>query len=74
MPGDRAGILIIRAWIEQGALTPLRAHIRQTTDVSAGLQGGTTVTDEDAVAAVVRAWLRDVVLDGTPPPDGAPTP
>ncbi len=64
MPADRTGILIIRAWIEHGSVAPLRAHIRRTIDIAAGLQGGTTVTDEDAVAAVVRAWLQEIRVEG----------
>jgi hypothetical protein len=74
MSGDRVGLLIIRVWIEGGSSAPLRAHIRHTTDLSAGLQDGATVTDETAVAAVVRGWLRDVVRDGAPPPLVEPAP
>lgn len=74
MFGDRTGILIIRAWIEPGSFAPLRAHIRQTTDVTIGLQDGTTVTDEAAVAEVVRAWLNEILLDGAPPAAGASQP
>lgn len=74
MSGDRTGILIIRAWTEHGSPASLHAHIRQTTDVAAGLEDGTTVTDERVVAAVVHAWLNDILLDRTPPPDTAPAP
>jgi len=62
MSGEHVGILIIRAWTEQGSRVQLRAHVRQTTDVSAGLQGGTTVTDEDAVVELVRTWLGAILL------------
>ena len=64
MSRDRTGILIIRAWLEQGSTAPLRAHIRQTTDIATGLRDGDTETDEDAITAVVLAWLQQVVLDG----------
>lgn len=74
MLGDRTGLLIIRAWIEDGSLSRLRAHIRHTTDVSSGLQGGTTVTDEVDVATIVSAWLEDVLLDEAAAPDIDPAP
>jgi len=74
MPEDRTGILIIRAWIERRSSAPLRAHIRQTMDVSAGLHGGTTMTDERVVVDSVRAWLRDIRLDADPAPDTAARP
>ena len=66
MSPDRTGILIIRAWLEKDSCAPLRAHIRQATDVSAGFQDATTLTDEDAVAELVRLWLKDVLLDAMP--------
>ncbi|MEX2229541.1 MAG: hypothetical protein WEB13_07885 [Dehalococcoidia bacterium] len=69
MSGEHVGILIIRAWTEQGSRVQLRAHVRQTTDVSAGLQGGTTVTDEDAVVELVRTWLGTILLSRSPPAD-----
>ncbi len=72
MPEDRTGILIIRAWLERESTAPLRAHIRQTTDIAGGLRDGTTVTNEDAVATIVRTWLHDVLLDTAPPPDPEP--
>ncbi len=37
MYSDRTALLIIRAWLERGSLEPLRARVRLTTDVSAGL-------------------------------------
>ncbi len=35
---ERSGLLIIRAWIEPGSSEPLRAHIRLSTDGSAGIE------------------------------------
>jgi hypothetical protein len=58
---ERTGLLIIRAWIEPGSSKPLRAQIRLTTDVAAGLQSEMTFTDASGVCASVETWLRDVL-------------
>ncbi len=71
MPADQAGLLIVRAWIEAASSAPLRAQLRQTTDVSMGRLDGETVTDEDALVALVRAWLADFLLEAGPA-DGEP--
>ena len=71
---NRTGLLIIRAWIEEGSLRPLRAHLRLTTDVGAGITSELTLTEISAATAAVEAWLHDVVLNARPPaPDGAST-
>lgn len=57
MSTDRTGLLIIRAWIEEGSSMPLRADIRSTTDISRGLESERTVADAEIVAAIVQAWL-----------------
>jgi hypothetical protein len=74
MSRDRTGTLIIRAWIEQDSSAPLRAHVRQTTDVSAGFLDGKTVTDEGAAAELVRRWLKAVLRDAAPPTEATTTP
>ena len=67
MPRNHTGLLIIRAWVEQGSSKPLRAQIRLTTDLAAGLASEITLADVNAVAEEVEAWLQDVLLDGHPP-------
>ncbi len=67
MPLDKAGLLIIRAWVEQGSSEPLRAQIRLTTDVGGGFERELALTDVPAVSAVVQAWLQDVLLNGRTP-------
>jgi hypothetical protein len=57
MSRTRIGYFIVRAWVESGSSSPLRAHIRHTTDVSEGFDQGLTVAQEDAVVAAIRAWL-----------------
>lgn len=67
---DHPGLLIIRAWIERGSPEPLRAHIRLTTDVSAGFERSLTLTRADDVCATVAEWLsdcaREAASDDTP--------
>jgi len=58
---DHTGLLIIRAWVEQGSSKPLRAQIRLTNDVVAGFTSEMTLADVNAVAAAVEAWLHDVL-------------
>jgi hypothetical protein len=64
MPLDRTGLMIIRAWIEPGSSKPLRARIRLTKDVGAGLEEEMTLTDMPAVSAAVEFWLQEVLLGG----------
>jgi hypothetical protein len=66
MPLDRTGLMIIRAWVEQGSSQPLRARIRFTTDVGAGLERELTLADVPGVSAAVELWLQDVLLNGEP--------
>jgi hypothetical protein len=63
MASGNTGLLIIRAYVETGSSAPLRAEIRLTSDVSAGIERSLTLVDKDVVAEVVRRWLDDV-LDG----------
>jgi hypothetical protein len=60
----RIGLFLIRAWIEPGSSSPLRAQIRQTTDVSQGFERRLTVAEKEAVVAAVQVWLADM-LAGT---------
>jgi hypothetical protein len=60
----RTGLLIVRAWVEPGSPSPLRAQIRLTTDVSGGLDRSLTVAQEEAVVEAVKAWLSEM-LAGT---------
>lgn len=68
MTGERTGLLIIRAWVEQGSSEPLRAQLRLTGDVSSGIERTFTLAHPDAVCAVVQEWLTDVLRD-EPQPD-----
>jgi len=67
---SRTGLLIIRAWVEEGSGEPLRAHVRITGDVSQGIQRTFTVVTAAGVAEVVDTWLEDVL--GAVPATGTP--
>ena len=59
----RIGLFLIRAWIEPGSSSPLRAQIRRTTDVSHGFEQPLTVAEEEAVVAAVRDWMSKMLTD-----------
>ena len=65
---DRTGLLIVRAWIEEGSPEPLRAHIRITSDVSAGLERTLVLARPEEVCATVQEWLAGMI-GGADPPD-----
>lgn len=54
-------LLVLRVWMERGATLPLRAYIRQTTDVSRGFEQASTETDVDAAVGSIRTWLKGLV-------------
>ena len=72
MSSDRTGLLIIRAWIEEGSEEPLRASVRLTTDLAVGIERSVTLTDADATADMVRLWLREVLSNRQPFEDSTP--
>jgi hypothetical protein len=57
------GVLIIRAWIEEGSAEPLRAHVRLTTEISSGFEQSMTLSQVDAVCQAVERWLRDILAE-----------
>jgi hypothetical protein len=67
------GLLIIRAWLEPASSKPLRAQIRLTTNVSAGITSEMTLVEISSVSAQVEAWLHDILLGGVPVADGKPS-
>lgn len=58
---SHSGLCIIRAWVELGSSSPLRAQIRLTTDVALGFQRSLTVAEQDEVVGVVQAWLAELL-------------
>jgi hypothetical protein len=63
---DLTGLLIIRAWTEEGSTEPLRAELRISMDVSAGFERTLTLAKTDEVCAAVKEWLADIVRDTSP--------
>lgn len=57
----QVGLFLIRAWVEPGSPSPLRAHIRRTTDVSQGFEHGSIIAEKDAVVTAVQAWLAEML-------------
>ena len=58
---DKTGLLIIRAWVEEGSSQPLRADVRATTDVSAGFDRTITLARAEEVGVTVQEWLAEVL-------------
>lgn len=54
------GLMVIRVWIEEGSPKPLRAVIRQTSDVSSGFTSATTLSEADRVLDEVKEFLSKV--------------
>jgi hypothetical protein len=77
---NRTGLLIIRAWIEEGSSEPLRVEMRIAHDVSAGFERRVTLARTNEVCETVKEWLDDVAgheSSGEPPgvgPDDANDP
>jgi hypothetical protein len=73
---DPTALLVLRVWIEHGSTLPLRAYIRETSNVSAGFERTSTVTDVEAAVGAVRVWLEsllqeDAALSEQPGPNGS---
>jgi len=66
MASDRTGLLIIRAWVEEGSSEPLRAHIRISDDVEDGFRRTLTLSRPEAVCAEVEQWLAQILGDAHP--------
>ena len=72
MPQETLGLLVIRARLEEGSPTPLRAEVRITKDVSAGFDRVLNLSNADAVIEILREWLQHIVegrVPGGPPVD-----
>ena len=67
MRSHLTGLLIIRAWVEDGSVEPLRAHLRVTDDIANGIERSSTFVSADEVGRLVEAWLVGIVEDGSGP-------
>lgn len=64
---EATGLLIIRAWIEEGSSEPLRAHLRINSDVSDDVESTVTLSRIDAVSDTVTDWLTQLLADAAAP-------
>jgi hypothetical protein len=69
IPSYRTGLLIIRAWVEEGSPDRLRAHVLVTGDISTGIGRTLTLVQPRVVGKLVDAWLRDVLSTTGPDTD-----
>jgi hypothetical protein len=65
-PSERTGVLVVRAWFEEGSPDVLRARVIRTIDVSARAELVTVVRGKDEVILAVQAWLDAFVGGGSP--------
>ncbi len=56
----QGGVLVIRAWLEDGAATELRARLISVDDVASARESISYAASEEEICAVVRSWLADV--------------
>ncbi|HZQ81932.1 MAG TPA: hypothetical protein VFB25_08155 [Gaiellaceae bacterium] len=57
--GERAGVLIIRLWVEPGAEGQLRARLTQSRDLASRDQTTHAAGSVDEIVDHVRAWAED---------------
>jgi hypothetical protein len=57
----RTGLLIIRAWVEDGSTERLRAQIRVTDDLATGIHRSITLVQPDTVGELVDTWLHGIL-------------
>lgn len=67
---DRTGVLIVRLWIEANHTKGLRARITQTLDTMAGEEAVAVAASADDICAVVKRWVEDFALPGSPEGNG----
>jgi hypothetical protein len=57
MPTPTTALLIVRVWSEPGSVPPQRFSVSWTEDVTLGLTYERNLSDAEATAELVRAWL-----------------
>jgi hypothetical protein len=55
------GLLVLRAWLEEGSERPLPVEVRLTADSGRGFERELMCSEPAAVEALVRGWLDDLV-------------
>ena len=57
------GVIVVRAWIESGAATPVRARITASSDLSTDEQTIAVEEGIEKIVEAVRAWLDAFAAD-----------
>ena len=65
LPSTKTGLLIIRAWVEEG-VPGFRARVIRLFDVMGNEESIATVETSEELTAVIEAWLQGF-LDERPP-------
>ena len=60
---ERSGVLVVRAWVEGGTPSGLRARITQSRDLTSAEQLVTTTAHVEEILATIRAWLDALLSD-----------
>jgi hypothetical protein len=55
------GLLVIRAWLEEGSESPLRVNVRLTADTDRGFERELAFSEPEQVETLVREWLAEVL-------------
>lgn len=67
--------MVLRVSVERGSSHPLRAHIRETADVSHGFERSFVLTDVETTIRSVRKWIEGLLEEDATsprPPAGEP--
>jgi hypothetical protein len=54
-------LLVIRAWLEEGAERPMRIVVRMTADTARGFERELVFSEPEPVGALVDAWLAGML-------------
>jgi hypothetical protein len=60
---NRTGLFMIRAWVEAGSSSPLRATVRISSDIEHGIERTVNLCRPDEVLALVDQWLQQFTDD-----------
>ena len=56
--GERAGVMIVRIWVEPGHEHGLRARLTESSDLASREQTTHSAATVDEIVALVRAWAE----------------
>ncbi len=57
---SRGGVLVIRAWLEDGTAAELRARLISVDDVETGQERVSWAASTEEVCAAVATWLEEI--------------